>query len=151
LTGAEEQRRGGGQSASEGRVVRTRDAVAGGLMVIQGLVLFVLALLSVAVPHSCVRGCGGGIAAVTVAAVVTGLVVIAGSGALLSGARRARPLVFALDAVLATGAAVALAVTFAQASPDDRSTYASLWVMAGLLVLLAAAPTALMWPPRARQ
>jgi hypothetical protein len=139
------------QDRPQRRGTRTSDAVAGGLMIIQGIVLLLLALLSLAIPHSCARGCGGGIDAVAIAAFVTGLAVLAVSGALLRGVRWARPVAFALDALLATGAAIAFAVTFAGASADDRSTYATLWAMGGVLVLLAAAPGVLMWPPRAQR
>lgn len=132
-------------------------------MIVQGLILLVVALVLVATPHSTVcraadgrleRCAHSGDGAVIGAVVLGGLLLLAVAAALLAQARWARPVGLVLDGLLAVGALAALALSFVQATPADHSTYAALWVVGAVFVVVLFAPCALLWrvrpgpPPR---
>src|SRR5436305_10236425 len=141
-------------AAAAGRsyMTRTREALAGTVMVLQALALFVGALAVVATPHSVchttatgIRRCGEsggtGSAAALAASAVRVLVVAV---ALIVQARWARRIGLVVSALLAGGGLVALGVSFLSASADDCSTYGALWIIGLVLVAIFAAPVPLL-------
>jgi hypothetical protein len=133
-------------------MTRTREALAGTVMVLQALALLVGALAVVAIPHSVchttsagIRRCGGtsgsGAAAALAGAAVIVLVVAV---ALIAQAHWARGIGLVVSAVLAGGGLVALGVSFLNASADDRSTYGALWIIGLVVVAIFAAPVPLL-------
>jgi hypothetical protein len=135
-----------------------RDTLAGMFMIVQGLILLVVGFIFYATPGSVCHGAGrlrscgrseeGALVALIGAITLGGLLLIAVAGALLAQARWARPVGLVLDGLLTVGALVALALSFLQATPADRSTYAALWVMGAVFVVVLFAPFALLWPVR---
>ena len=129
-----------------------RQTLAGAIMLLQCLVLLVGALVLLATPHSvchagagAVRTCGqsGGTDVLWVLA--GALVVLVAAVALFADWRWASRAGLALSVLLATAGLAALAVTFADASHADRSTYGALWIIGLVLVGVFAAPVALLW------
>lgn len=122
-------------------------------MLLQGLILLVGALAIVAIPHSVchvaasgVRRCGQSGETDVLAVVGGALVVLVVAVALLARWRWASPAGLALSVLLATAGVAVVAVTFANASPADRSTYGALWIIGLALVGVFAAPVPLLWP-----
>jgi hypothetical protein len=137
-----------------------REILAGVLLIVQGLVLLVVALIMAVTPHSAVCHAANGrvetcadsevvpLGVLIGAATLGGLVLLAVAGALLAQSRWARPVGLMLDGVLAAGALAALLLSFVQATPADRTTYAALWVMGAVFVVVLFTPCALLWSVR---
>jgi hypothetical protein len=129
-------------------------------LIVQGLVLLIAALILAVTPHSMVcHAANGRVETCADSEVVSrgvliggatlgGLVLIGVAGALLADSRWARPVGLVLDGVLAGGALAAITLSFLQATPADRTTYAALWVMGAVFVIVLFVPCALLWPVR---
>jgi uncharacterized membrane protein len=130
-----------------------RQTLAGGIMLLQGLVLLVGALVIVATPHSVchvaasgVRRCGQSGETDLLGVVGGALVVLVVAVALLAHWRWAPRAGLVLSVLLATAGVAVVVVTFASASHSDRSTYGALWIIGLALVGFFAAPVSLLWP-----